>query len=494
MRGITIAAGTLGALGVLALGAFIAWGPAAPVRLTVGDGEYLVSSPSDPRLAEAVALRARAILGAEVVVQAGDQLRSFSIESLGYSVSVPAFLTEARATVEAAQDERHGALSKRLLDALLRRPVQAAVFIPLELDLEQARKAFAQLAHEVDRQPLDAELLIFEHKILKSEPGQRLSVEASLVRLQQAPIERDALLTLDVEELRPQVTERDLLPVDVTRVLSAYETSFRGKAGARAVNIKSAARYLDGAVLLPGEQLSFNSRVGRRVHGRGFVDAPVILNDEIEQDVGGGVCQVATTLHAAAIFGNLRVVSRRSHSRPSGYAPLGLDATVIDGEVDLKIQNPYDEPLLVHAWVNGPFTIRVEILGRDPDAKVEHAFTVTHREPFARRVWFREKVADQSFEKKQKGSEGMDVTSVVKVVKRDGSVERRHYSSKYYPVPEVFWVGKHVAESALPALPAGATSLLVEGQEVPISGADRTAPAPTDVPTLDEADSSGHRG
>ncbi|HSC88723.1 MAG TPA: VanW family protein [Polyangiaceae bacterium] len=484
---------TGGAAAVLGLGAFVAFGPRAPVRMTVGDGEYLVSSPEDPRLAEAVRLRSRALLTATVTVQADDEIRRVPVAELGYSVDQAAFLEEARATVRLTQTDEPSSWSQRLVQALVRRPRHAAVFIPLELDLEQARRSFVRLAREIDRKPMDAELSIAEHKVYPSEPGRRLRVESSLVRLSQLALERDVVFEADVEPLQPQVTEADLLPVDVSRVLATYETSFRGKAGSRAVNIRSAARYLDGAVILPGEQLSFNSRVGRRIHGRGFVDAPVIVNDELEQDVGGGVCQVATTLHAAALFGNLRVVSRRSHSRPSGYAPLGLDATVIDGEVDLKIQNPYDEPLLVHAWVNGPFSVRVEILGRTANAKVTHAYTVTRREPFARRIWFKESVADGSFERKQKGSEGMDVTSVVKVRHSDGHEEHRSYHSKYYPVPEVFWVGKRVDNAALPELPEGAAGVVVDGQEV--GGApEARAPQPTDVPSLDEADSSGHRG
>lgn len=485
--------GAVSAVGVIGLAAGVSLGPAVPVRLTLGDGEYLVSSPEDPRLREAVRLRARAILDTEVQVRAADHYRAYRVAELGYSVNEAAFFEDGASAVRAAQERVPGSWSGRFVEKLLRRPKVAAAFIPLELDVDVARRALTELSREVDRDPVDAEMRIEEYRIVPSERGRKLSVESSLVRLRRTPIERGVLFEADVSELRPQVTEEQLLPVDITRVLAAYETSYRGKAGSRAVNIRAAAEYLNGAVILPGEQLSFNERVGRRIHGRGFVDAPVIVNDEMEQDVGGGVCQVASTLHAAAVFGNLKVVHRRSHSRPSGYAPPGLDATVIDGEVDLKLQNPYDEPLLVRAWVNKPDTIRVELLGRDPDVKVEHAYSVTHREPFARRVWYRSQVSAKSFEKKQKGSEGMDVVSVLKITEKDGKVSRRQYFSKYYPVPEVFWVGKDVPVQNLPELPSGATGLVVEGQAVPLPGESKT-PSNTDVPSLDEADSSRHRG
>lgn len=360
--------------------------------------------------------------------------------------------------------------------------LEARVQLPLELDREQARTTLTRLAQAVYRPPEDAELLIREHRIIPSRPGRDLSVSASLLRLENLEPGED-WLELDVIEIPPDVTEDQLSPVDVTRVLSSYETSFRGKAGARAVNIRTAARYLNGAVILPGEILSFNARVGRRVHGRGFVDAPVIVNDEMDEDVGGGVCQVATTLHAAAIFGNLEIVERRSHSRPSGYAPLGLDATVIDGKVDLRIRNPYDEPLLVHAYVTDPFLVRVELLGRLPDVEIEHAYSVTAREAFSRRVWHKAEVAPFSFEKKQKGSEGMDVVSVVRARKGDREVSRRTYFSKYYPVPEVFYVGSGFLAQNLPPMPEGAVGLVIDGDAIgPVSqnSAERT-------PTIDES-------
>lgn len=467
------------------------WFAEAPrlVRLSLGHAEYVVSGPDDPLLAEAVELRASALERSEVLVFAEELSWALAVNELGYSIHREALLKEARDKVEteqkrAAEMPLSLRLSPgRLWSSLTRAPLSTAALIPIELDLETARTKLQKLARQILVEPEDAVLDIKDHRIHKSRIGRRLSLEAGLTRLAQTPLEVGTLFELPMEVLEPEVTEADLAPVDVSRVLATYETSFRGKAGARAVNIQTAARFLDGAVILPGQELSFNSRVGRRIHGRGFVDAPVIVNDEFEKDVGGGVCQVASTLHAAAVFGDLQIVQRRSHSRPSGYAPIGLDATVIDGEVDLKIRNPYDEPLLVHAFLSGPYKIKVEILGREPDVKVEHAASVQNREAFVRRVWFKEEVPAGQFQLKQKGSEGMDVISVVSRRLSDGKVERRSYTSKYYPVPEVFWVGRQVAPGALPPLPEGAKGLFIEGQEV--GGAvDQRPAAPTDVPRL----------
>jgi vancomycin resistance protein YoaR len=370
--------------------------------------------------------------------------------------------------------------------------------VPVVFDAAQSRPILSILASRVRQDATDAELVIAEHRVIPSQPGRVLSVDASLERLDKLGWRQD-LVELELEVTQPAVTEADLAPVDVTQVLSSYETSFLGKAGPRAVNIRNAAKFLDGAVIVPGETLSFNSRVGRRVHGRGFVDAPVIVNDELDEDVGGGVCQVATTLHAAAILGDLKVLERRSHSRPSGYAPIGLDATVMDGKVDLRLQNPYPEPLLVHASIPRPFVVRVELLGRSPQVVVQHSAAAVTHEPFGRRVWHKAETAPGTFVQKQKGSPGMDVVSVV-IARREGQVvSRRTYSSKYYPVPEVFYVGEGFFLAKLPQMPPGTLGLSIDGEDMTAAAtlAGARSHDMTLAPTIDEAngispDSTAH--
>jgi vancomycin resistance protein YoaR len=252
--------------------------------------------------------------------------------------------------------------------------------------------------------------------------------------------------------------------IDVSSVLSSFDTSFKNKARARDVNIKTAAEYLNGTVLAPGQTLSFNKIVGPRTLERGFVDAPVIVEDELEPGVGGGVCQVASALHAAAVYGMLDIVQRRSHSRPSGYAPLGLDATVIWGEVDLKIRNPYDTPVMIHAFIPSQYVLRVELLGREPPGKVEHTYAVTEKYDFVRRVRTKPEYAPDQQKRRQRGIPGYDVVSAVRVTYADGRTERKSYKSKYWPVPEVYWVGPGFDVSQLPELPEGATGTEVVGE------------------------------
>jgi vancomycin resistance protein YoaR len=212
-------------------------------------------------------------------------------------------------------------------------------------------------------------------------------------------------------------------------------------------------------MIAPGEVFSFNKTVGTRTIERGFTYAPQIVAEELEPGVGGGVCQVASTLHAAAVFGGFEVTQRRSHSRPSGYTPLGLDATVVDGELDLRVKNPYDTALIVHAFLPTPTSLRIELLGRLPQGKVEHFYQVKEKHEFVRRVVVEPGFEPNQSKRRQKGIWGYDVVSTVRTTYPDGQRRFHSYTSTYYPVPEVYWVGPGTDPASLPPLPDGARGL-----------------------------------
>jgi vancomycin resistance protein YoaR len=322
-----------------------------------------------------------------------------------------------------------------------------------------ARAWLERLAPRLHRAPENARLDLVGHARVEAREGRDLDVSRTLAAV--AAGERDELSVFEAAfvPLEPAVWLKDLAAVDVARVLSSFETDFSRKPRSRIPNIRKAASYLNGVIVGPGETLSFNRIVGPRTEARGFSDAPVIVADELERGVGGGVCQVASTLFGAAMLGGFEIVKRRSHSRPSGYAPLGLDAVVIyDENIDLQLRNPYETPIIVHAFLPNQKLIRVELLGRDPPGKVEHYFHVREREPFTRRVAVKSELASGTIDKRQKGNQGYDGTSTLVIERSDGTRLARTYPSKYYPVPEVFWIASDVLPEALPPLPEGATA------------------------------------
>lgn len=146
-------------------------------------------------------------------------------------------------------------------------------------------------------------------------------------------------------------------------VLGEESTRYRtyGRLRRRAHNVELAAQKLDGIVIAPGAVLSFNDTVGERTREAGFQAAPVIAAGRIRQGLGGGICQVTTTLHIAALEAGFTLVEHRTHSRPSSYVGTGLDATVAFGRIDYKIQNPYSFPVrVVTSAADGELVVRLE--------------------------------------------------------------------------------------------------------------------------------------
>src|SRR6185369_15107725 len=127
--------------------------------------------------------------------------------------------------------------------------------------------------------------------------------------------------------------------------------------------LKVGADHLNGHILLPGELFSFNEVVGDRSEKEGYRVAPVISAGELIDGLAGGMCQIASTLHAAAFFAGLDIVSSTPHSRPSAYITMGLDSTVVYPTTDLKLSNPYDFPVVMHYAVNQG-AVKVELLGK----------------------------------------------------------------------------------------------------------------------------------
>jgi VanW like protein len=129
-----------------------------------------------------------------------------------------------------------------------------------------------------------------------------------------------------------------LAEIEFPVVLGTYSTALIGSLPARTQNIRLAASALDGTVLEPAQVLSFNRRVGERTLARGYQPAPVILHEARDVQVGGGVCQVASTLFDAALVAGLRATERHRHSYPIDYIPLAQEATIVWGAKDLAVE------------------------------------------------------------------------------------------------------------------------------------------------------------
>lgn len=182
-------------------------------------------------------------------------------------------------------------------------------------------------------------------------------------------------IPLPVRVTEPEIKTRDLEALLFRDVLSSVSTSFSTDTQNninRGINIRLAAKAIDGTVIFPGEEFSFNEVVGPRTPNRGYAIAHVFIAGQVRDGYGGGVCQVSTTLYDAALLANLKVTERHNHMFTVGYVPLGMDAAVSYGHADLKFQNNTDYPIRIDASVSDGNVLTFSIVGTNlyPDVKV----------------------------------------------------------------------------------------------------------------------------
>ncbi len=137
------------------------------------------------------------------------------------------------------------------------------------------------------------------------------------------------------------------------RVVASYSTSLRGRSAGQVRNALRAAAAADGAVIAPGAVFSFNERVGPWTADAGYVKAPVSFGGELVPAWGGGVCQTSTTIYNAALLAGFEIVERHRHAWPTTYAPVGRDAAVAYGNLDLRFRNTLGVPARLRVYRAG---------------------------------------------------------------------------------------------------------------------------------------------
>ncbi len=150
-------------------------------------------------------------------------------------------------------------------------------------------------------------------------------------------------------------------------VLGSFTTTLAGSRPERTANVRLSAEALDGAVLEPGQVLSFDALVGPRSLARGYQDAPVILHETRQVQVGGGVCQTASTMFVAGLLSGLTSVERWRHSSPVDYIAPGEDATIAWRSKDLRLRNDTGQRVRLRIFVRGA-TLSARFEGEQPAA------------------------------------------------------------------------------------------------------------------------------
>ena len=205
----------------------------------------------------------------------------------------------------------------------------------------------------LDPEPATVRLVDGEPRVVPGKAGVTFDPDEVVEAFPDLVTARGGKRTLEVEAVvdRPDFTTKDARGLGIKEVVSSFTTQFP-HSDYRNVNLGRAAELVNGTVLKPGETFSMNDTVGERTAENGFTKGYIISNGVYKEDYGGGVSQVATTLFNAAFFAGLEDVEHKPHSFYIDRYPIGREATVVWGAVDLRFKNDTPYGILIQSWVD----------------------------------------------------------------------------------------------------------------------------------------------
>lgn len=275
------------------------------------------------------------------------------------------FQYEYADAVTKAYDIGHkGNIIKRVKDVIVTQLNREDVKLNYSYDSQVIKIKLEEISKEIGEEAKDATIMLKEQVFVITDEaeGRVLDVNNSydLIKTQIEQIaSEDVELLVDV--IKPEILRSDL--ENIKDKLGEYSTKFNAADVDRTHNIKIATNSVSHILIKPGEVFSVDKIVGPRIAKFGYKEAKVIINNELVPGIGGGVCQVSSTLYNAALLSNMKIVERRNHSIPSSYVPLGRDATISENYIDFKFQNTTQYPIYLYGEVQGNW-VKFSIYGR----------------------------------------------------------------------------------------------------------------------------------
>jgi vancomycin resistance protein YoaR len=323
------------------------------------------------------------------------------------------------------------------------------------LQLEPLRGRVQSWAAELAREPRDARLEYDPDSgeinvVTPSQIGRMLDVDATLAAIRQAALLPERQATLPLHLVEPAVNMHRIDEMGITELISQGSTSFAGSSADRIHNIKTAAAAADNVVVPPGEVFSFNQAIGDVNEENGYKDSLIIWGDRTAVGIGGGVCQVSTTVFRAAYYAGLPIEERWNHGYVVGwYGEPGLDATIYTPTVDFKFRNTTDGYLIVKSEVDeARGTLTFKLYGTKPDWQVDVTGPeVLAEEPAAAPVYQEDPdLARGEVKQVEWAKKGLDVRWRRVVTDDTGQVlSDEMLQSSYTPWPSYYLVGPGTA-------------------------------------------------
>jgi vancomycin resistance protein YoaR len=322
--------------------------------------------------------------------------------------------------------------------------------------------------------------------IRDGKPGQRLDETRARDMILGALAGESRALALPLRPVDPPVTAANLDQLGINELVSVGKSDFSGSADYRIHNIGAGMRILNGILLAPGAEFSFNTYIGSIDAKNGFVEGAAIVQNRTQQEFGGGICQDSTTMFRAAFWAGLPITERWGHSfyiswynkyalGPQGDGP-GLDATIFTGGPDLRFVNDTGAWLLIQAWSDPKTGVaQVEFYGTRPNRSVELTHRVYDRLPAPGAPVFvaDSEVAQGAWKQTDRARGGMTI-DVYRTVTENGAQRAPElFRTRFKPWPNIYAFNPaDLGSNGRPLIPWGAAA----------------APAPADPTTPPPAD------
>jgi vancomycin resistance protein YoaR len=297
----------------------------------------------------------------------------------------------------------------------------------------------------VDFDPQTGQLTV----LTESYAGQELSVAGGVLAIHAALLAGWPEANLSVIVKPPHVDTSDPAQMGIRELISQGTTTFAGSPPERVTNIAAAARRFRNAVVGPGEEFSFDRVLGEISPANGYVNALVISGDRTEMGLGGGVCQVSTTVFRAAYAGGFPIIERWAHAYiVHWYGEPGLDATVYSPTVDLRFRNDTSHYLLLQPAIDTKASkLTFYIYGTNPGRKVESVGPIiSNVQPAPAPAYVEDKsLKAGTIRQVDWAVNGADAVMIRRVRNADGTVREETFTSHYRPWRAVYLYGPGTA-------------------------------------------------
>lgn len=236
----------------------------------------------------------------------------------------------------------------------------------VKFNKEKLKTEIKNISKDIDVEVVNANINIngSSINIEEEQDGKKVNIEKTIDKIGNNSKKGILTSSIVVETVTPKVKKESLKEVDT--ILGSYSTKVTGPVTGRHTNIRLATEKTSDVLLMPGETFSYNEYTGLRSQENGYKYAPVIVQGVLQEGLGGGVCQVSSTLFNATLYAGLDYVQLRNHSIPSGYVEMGRDAVVSDTGLDFIFKNNLKHPVYIKNYMSGN-TIICQVYGSSKD-------------------------------------------------------------------------------------------------------------------------------